>query len=365
MNTYEYLQQFSNLDFTGIFNSTTDADILKIIAKKELTYHDFLKLLSPKAEDFLEEMAQKARLNSLKYFGKAILLYSPLYIADYCENQCQYCGYSVTNKFQRHKLNFEQIETEAKAIHQTGVRHIVLLTGDSRQTTPISYIKKAVQILKNYFDSITIEIYALTKAEYAELIVAGVDGLTIYQEVYDEEIYDEVHLNGPKKDYNFRLEAPFRGAKAGMHSLNIGALLGLNDWRKELFLTGQHLRFLFKKFSEVEYKISLPRLRPYHGSKVRTVEVSDKNLVQAMLAMRLYFPQIGINISTRESEHFRNNVMPLGVTQISAGVKTSVGGYSLKENEENQFEIADNRTVTEMKKAIALAGFQPIFKNWF
>ena len=224
MNTYEYLQQFSNLDFTGIFNSTTDADILKIIAKKELTYHDFLKLLSPKAEDFLEEMAQKARLNSLKYFGKAILLYSPLYIADYCENQCQYCGYSVTNKFQRHKLNFEQNETEAKAIHQTGVRHIVLLTGDSRQTTPISYIKKAVQILKNYFDSITIEIYALTKAEYAELIVAGVDGLTIYQEVYDEEFYDEVHLNGPKKDYNFRLEAPFRGAKAGLHSLNIGAL---------------------------------------------------------------------------------------------------------------------------------------------
>ncbi|MCC5912428.1 MAG: 2-iminoacetate synthase ThiH [Clostridiaceae bacterium] len=364
MSFYQSIQRYQSFDYNDFFKGLTEDHITKILRKDRISEEDFLALLSPKATLHLEEMAQKANKLSLQHFGKAILLYTPMYLANYCVNRCLYCSFNTDTTIKRSKLTLEEIEREAQAITATGLRHILILTGESKGQTPVSYIVEAVKVLKKYFESITIEIYSLTEEEYREIIEVGVDGLTIYQEVYDEAIYDAVHLSGPKKDYKFRLDAPERACRAKIRSVNIGALLGLNDWHKEAFITGLHGNYLQNKYNDVEVSISLPRLRPHKGSLRDYPLVGDKDLVQILLALKIFLPYIGITISTREKASFRDHLIPLGITKMSAGVSTEVGGHSSSSKGDSQFEISDTRSVEEIKETLYARGYQPIFKNW-
>jgi len=329
---------------------------------RELAY-----LLSHEAESRLEELAQKANELTVSNFGRTIQLYTPLYLSNYCDNSCLYCGFSANNKIDRRALSPEEVEGEARFISSTGLRHVLILTGESRSMSPVSYIKDCVGILRKYFVSISIEVYSLTGDEYSELISEGVDGLTIYQEVYDEETYKRMHPVGPKNDYRIRLDAPERGARAGMRSVNIGALLGLGDWRREAFLLGLHAKYLQDSFPDVEISASLPRIRPQVSGFKAEHEVSDENLVQIILALRLFLPRIGITLSTRERPELRENLVPLGITRMSAGSTTHVGGHTIGHEDDDlafQFEISDPRSVEEIKAMLSKKGYQPVLKDW-
>lgn len=336
----------------------------RVLARPELQPHDFAVLLSPGAVPSLEAMAQAAHRISLQYFGRTVLLYTPLYLSNYCVNHCIYCGFNAVHEMERRKLDLEGVEQESRAIAATGLQHVLILTGESRRHSPVSYIKECVGALRRFFSSISIEIYPLATEEYAELVDAGVDGLTIYQEVYDREAYARVHPRGPKRDYRFRLEAPERAGEAGIRTINIGPLLGLADWRSEVFLAGIHAAYLQRKFPEVEVSISCPRMRPHFGGYQPPCAVSDRDLVQAILALRLFLPRCGITISTRESPGLRDNLLGLGVTKMSAGSSTVVGGHTDRSHNVGQFEICDQRSVSEVREALSRLGYKPIFKDW-
>ncbi len=349
MSFYEVYAQYRNLE---IF----EPDI-----------KEFARLLSGEAESSLEELAQRARELTLSNFGRTIQLYTPIYLSNYCDNSCLYCGFNINNKIERRALAPEEVEKEARFISSTGLRHILILTGESRSMSPVSYIKDCVRILRKYFSSISIEVYPLTEGEYSELICEGVDGLTIYQEAYDEDIYSNMHPLGPKNDYRFRLDAPERGAKSGMRSVNIGALLGLGDWRKEAFLLGLHAKYLQDRFPDVEISVSLPRIRPQVSGFKADYEVNDKNLVQIILALRLFLPRLGITLSTRKRPELRENLIPLGITRMSATSTTRVGGHTIGHEDDDcafQFEISDSRSVEEIKTMLDRNGYQTVFKDW-
>lgn len=364
MSIYNILGKYKTFDYNAYWKQITDNDILSIINSNKLSKLDFLALLSPQAEKFIEPMAQKANQLSLQHFGKSIILYTPMYLANYCVNRCVYCSYNINNNINRKQLTLEEVKKEAQEIAKTGLRHILILTGESKKATPVKYILDSIKIIRKYFESVAIEIYPLSQEEYEQMLKAGADSLTMYQEVYDEDIYDKVHISGPKKNYRVRLDAPELGCRAGMRSVNIGALLGLSDWRTESFKTGLHVNYLQNNYTEVEVSVSLPRIRPHKGAFEQVYPVTDKNLVQIMLALRIFLPYVGITISTRESQTLRNHLIPLGITKMSAGVTTEVGGHSLDSAGEAQFDISDGRSVDEIREAILKRGYQPIFKDW-
>jgi len=364
MSFYDVINELQNIDTEAILDSITAPQIAKVIDKPDLSYDDYLALLSPAAAGMLEETAQRAYKVTLHHFGRCILLYTPLYLADYCVNYCVYCGFNASNQIERRKLSLPEVELEAQEIAKTGLKHILILTGESREHSPVSYIRDCVIILRKYFSSIAIEIYPLHENEYAELIVSGVDGLTIYQEVYDQQIYSQLHPKGPKRDYRFRLEAPERAGHAGVRTINIGSLLGLGNWPREVFLAGVHAAYLQRKFPDAEVSISFPRMRPQCGDYEPEHSVSDSELVQSILALRLFLPRVGITISTRESAELRENLIPLAVTKMSAGSSTVVGGHTDSKDGVGQFEISDDRNVDEMREVIAGHGYKPILKDW-
>lgn len=364
MGFYEIYSKYKGLDLEGFIRQARKSDVERVLGKDRLGEEDFLVLLSPAASGYLEEMAQKAHKTTLQNFGRVILLYTPLYLADFCVNQCAYCSFNSANVFRRRKLTLDEVQREAEKISRTGIRHILILTGESRMHTPVSYIRDCVGVLKKYFSSISIEVYPMDVEEYGELVDAGVDGLTIYQEVYDEEVYDRVHIKGPKKNYLYRLDAPERGCEAGMRTVNIGALLGLSDWRKEAFFAGLHAKYLQDKYPATEISLSVPRLRPHLGNFRTDHAVDDRALVQIMLAFRLFLPRAGITLSTRERAELRDNLVYLGVTKMSAGSCTAVGGYSEGGGEVKQFDVSDGRSVEEIRDMILKKGYQPVFKDW-
>lgn len=364
MSFYNVYKQHQPDWIDGQLRNIAEKDIARALNKESLDKNDFLALLSENAGDRLEDMAKRAGELTLNNFGRVIYLYAPLYLSNYCENECTYCGFKNSNNIARKKLSMSELEDEAKLIISTGMRHILVLSGESRKETPLSYIKESIGVLKNYFSSISIEVYPLLNEEYAGLISDGVDGLTIYQETYDEVLYEKLHIKGPKRNYRFRLDAPERSCIAKMRSVNIGALLGLSDFKKEIFLAGLHAYYLQYHYPDTEIGISFPRIQPQTGSFVPSNPVSDRELVQAIVAMRLFMPRAAITISTRESGSFRNNLIGLGVTRMSAGSRTEVGGYASSEKSEGQFDVADNSSVSEVKKMIELKGFQPVMKDW-
>lgn len=354
-------------DFINLFSAVSDRDVERAIARENMGLMDFLILLSPAAGKHLEHMANKAHETTLRHFGKTIQLYTPLYVSDYCDNHCLYCSFSAKNTFARTKLTLEEVEREAAFIAATGLRHILLLSGESRTESPVAYLRDCVGILKRHFHSIAIEVYPLTEAEYESLINAGVDGLTIYQETYDEKIYDRIHPGGPKKDFRFRLAAPERGAGCRMRQVTIGALLGLTDWRKEIFFAGLHAQYLQDQFPDVEIGVSVPRLRPHAGKFKPLSIVNDRDLVQIIIALRLFLPRLGISLSTRENPQLRDNLLPLGITRLSAGSSTGVGERIAATDQHDalrQFEIADHRGIAEMIASLLNKGYDPILSDW-
>lgn len=363
MSFYGELKRYDCFDFDGYFSRLTAADVEQVLHKERLQVLDYLTLLSPQAEGFLESMAQKASRLTIQHFGKTMLLYTPLYLSNYCTNQCLYCGFNTKNILHRKKLSLNEVATEAEAIARTGLKHIIILTGDCTKESPVTYIADCVKVLKDYFSSISMEIYALTCEEYEQLAAVGVDGVTLYQEVYAPLLYAELHPAGPKRNFQFRLDAPERACAAGLRSVNIGALLGLNEWRREAFLTGVHADYLQARYPATEISISPPRMRPHAGGYPPKALVTDKNLVQYILAYRLFMPHGGLTLSTRESAVLRDHLVGLGVTKMSAGSCTAVGGRTDK-GETGQFEISDERTVAQVAAMLYQKGYQPLYKDW-
>jgi len=363
MSFYEQIDKYKKFDFNGFFERLSDKDIISAAGKSRLTETDYLTLLAPAAEKYLEELAVKAHRLTIQHFGRVVFLFTPLYLANFCENFCVYCGFNKGNRIERKKMSLAEVEAEAKAISATGLKHILILTGESREYSPVSYLKECVGVLKKYFSSVSIEVYPLTEREYADLGSAGADGMTMFQEVYDETAYARFHPAGPKSNYRYRLEAPERACRSGLRTVNVGALLGLHDWRREAFFTGLHAAWLQKKFLDVEVSISLPRMRPHIGGIGPVEEVTDKSLVQFMLAYRLFMSRGGITISTREKPEFRDRLIKLGTTRMSAGSSTAVGGRTFA-GTTSQFEISDERSVPEMAETIYKMGYQPVYKDW-
>jgi 2-iminoacetate synthase len=365
MSFHQILQQYQDFPFQQFFSSVNDADIERIIAKTSVSQLDFLALLSPRAANYLEPMAEKARQLTIQYFGRTIQLFTPLYISNHCSNHCIYCGFNCKNSITRRKLDMDEITREAETIAASGIQHLLLLTGEAPQATPLPYLVEAVHCLKKYFASVSIEIFPMEEAEYKQLEEAGVDGLTLFQEVYDPTIYKQVHLAGKKRDYRYRLDGPERGARAGFRMINIGTLLGLGEPISDFFYTGLHAAYLDDTFLDTEISVSLPRFNEAECDFRPQYPVDDKTFVQFLLALRLFQPRTGITISTRENSSMRDNLMQIGATRFSAGVSTSVGGYSLADKTDTpQFEITDERNVTEMAQAITTGGYQPIYKDW-
>ncbi len=367
MSFLDRLLALESFDFDGHLHAVTAADVERALSRDEqLTQHDLLCLLAPAAQPYLEPMAQKARQLTLQHFGRVIGLYAPLYISDYCANACTYCGFHAGVDFPRTKLTLDEIEQEAAAIAATGIRHILVLTGEAPAQTPLSYLTDTVRLLRKYFSSIALEIFPLDEAEYRILREAGADSLTIYQEVYDRAIYKEVHPAGRKADYVWRLQTPERGARAGFRALNIGPLFGLGQPRREAWLAALHARWLEEEFPDVELSLSLPRMTKAAGAIAPRHLVSDPDFVQFMLAWRLFMPRLGITISTREAPVFRDRLLHLGATRFSSGSKTGVGGYAVRSQEQApvQFAVTDDRSVEEIATMLRRNGYQPIFKDW-
>ncbi len=365
MSFLDEIQEFENFNFVQNFQAVTSDDVERSLGKDRLDRRDLLNLLSAPATQFLEEMAQKASRVTHQYFGRTIGIYAPLYIADYCTNFCTYCGFSAAVNFKRTKLTLEEIEQEAAAIAATGIRHILVLTGEAPAKTPMSYLVGAVEVLKEYFSSIALEIFPMDEKDYQALVAAGADSLTVYQEVYDQKIYQEVHPKGKKADYRYRLLTPERGARAGFRAVNIGTLFGLGDPQSEAFLAGVHAKYLEHEFPDVEISLSLPRMTKAKGGILPRNILSDTGFVQTMLAWRLFMPRLGLTVSTRESAAFRDRLLHLGATRFSAGSKTDVGGYASRHDDATpQFEITDERSVDEVAEMIVQSGYQPVFKDW-
>ena len=365
MSFAQHMERYDQQECWQALESTESNHVKMLLTKASLSPADFLLLLSPAAEAVLEPMAQKARLLTIKHFGRNILLYTPLYLSNYCINHCLYCQFHSGKKIVREQLSLAEVEAEGKSIAATGIRHLLLLTGESCAHATPAYLSNCLRILSPYFASIGLEIYTLTVEEYAQMIQAGAESLTLYQETYHRESYAKLHLSGPKRDYFNRLDAAERACQAGMRRINIGALFGLAPWRQEAFWAGIHAYYLQKQYPATEIAISLPRVRSIQEGFTVPCPVSDKELVQILLAFRLFLPQAGITISTRERAELRNSLLPLGVTTMSVGSKTTVGGYVAGEKKGcQQFPIADERLIGEIKEMIRRQGYQPVMKDW-
>lgn len=371
MSFYETIKELDEQVLFQILEqtSTEEVDTLLSGSKSEdkVDERGFLKLLSPAATSCLEAMALKSQKESLNHFGKAILLYAPIYISNYCVNRCLYCNFNHNNRIERSSLTVDQIKREGEVVRKNGIQHILLLTGESRSHSSVAYIADAIRALRPMFPSNTLEVYPMEVEEYGQLVEAGADGVTLYQESYDEQVYDRVHLAGPKKNYRFRLDAPERALKGGSRTIGLGALLGLAEWRSEVFKLGLHAKYLADRFPAAEIGLSLPRIKSIETTERAAYDsqaISDRDFVQILCALRLFLPFCSISISTRESSEFRRKLIPIGINKISAGVSTEVGGYATRKNHSSQFDISDHSSVEDVTSMVEELGYQPIMRDW-
>ena len=329
-------------------------------------FEKLLTLISPAAENYLEEMAQLAHQLTVQRFGRTIRLYAPLYLSNDCTNSCRYCGFNKENKFERTRLTIDQAVEEANIIASEGFRDILLVSSEDRQFVSVDYLVELARKLRDKFASISIEVYQMSSAEYAKLFEAGIEGVTLYQETYDREAYTYYHPSGPKSDFDNRLDTPDHIAAAGMREVGLGVLLGLTDWRIETLALAEHAHYLIKRYWQSHVSFSFPRLRPAYEigcSQFRHL-LSDKNLVQMITALRLCFADAGLVLSTRERAELRDHLVKLGITKLSAGSKTNPGGYSGHSGAIEQFEIDDIRSPAHVAAMIKQQGFEPVWKDW-
>ncbi len=343
----------------------TPADVEAALGTQQLKPHDFAALLSPAAEPYLEEMAQRARSEKRRFFGDNVYLFTPIYLANYCENYCIYCGFNCHNKIRRAQLDATAIEAEMAAIAQTGLEEVLILTGESRKKSTVEYIGEACKIASRYFKNVGLEVYPMNSDEYASLHDCGADYVTVFQETYDPNRYEELHLAGHKRVFPYRLEAQERALLGGMRGVAFAALLGLADFRRDAFATGMHAFLLQKKYPHAEISFSCPRLRPItNNDQINPHDVHERQLLQVMCAYRIFLPFAGMTISTRERAGFRDRAIDIAATKISAGVSTGIGGHTGVEEGDDQFEIADGRTVDEVVGAIRAQGLQPVMNDY-
>jgi 2-iminoacetate synthase len=364
MRFLDELQRFPYADVQSRILAKSAEDVQRALLQDRISIDDFMALLSPAAGAFIESMAQKAHRITLQRFGNTILLYAPLYLSNFCTNGCRYCGFSATNKVHRRILTLEEIDREAAIIHSRGFRHILLVTGEAPLVAGNDYLVQAVDRIRTLFSSISIEVYPMDEVGYRQMAAAGVDGLTIYQETYDPKLYEEMHAFGRKRDFTFRLQAPECGGAAGFRRIGVGALLGLGQFRAEGFFTGLHALYLSRRYWRSHISVSLPRMRPSEGGFAPLNPTSDSDFVQLVCALRLLLPDAGIVMSTRESAALRDNLLPLGITQMSAGSCTSPGGYANPEESTRQFDINDERSPNEVELMIRSKGYEAVWKDW-
>lgn len=349
------------------YDKYTDEDVQRVLNSDCCNIEDYKVLLSTAASNHLEELAQKAREEREKHFGSSVYLFTPLYISNYCENYCIYCGFNCHNKIKRAKLNLDEIETEMRAIQKTGLEEILILTGESRKMSNVEYIAQACKLARKYFKMVGLEVYPMNTNEYEYLQKCGADYITVFQETYNPDKYKDLHLAGHKRIYPYRFNAQERALKAGMRGVAFAALLGLDDFRKDAFATGLHAYYLQKKYPHAEISFSCPRLRPIiNNDKINPKDVHEAQLLQVMFAYRIFMPYAGMTISTRERAEFRDNVLSLAATKISAGVSTGIGSHTDKSNDkgDDQFIIADERNVEEVYEAIKSKELQPVMNDY-
>ena len=360
MNSYDY-------------SKYTAKDVIKALEHETCSIEDFKALLSPAAEPFLEQMAQRAREETSKHFGNTVYMFTPLYIANYCENYCVYCGFNCYNHINRMKLSMEQIEKEMKVIADSGMEEILILTGESRGQSNVEYIGEACKLARKYFRMVGLEIYPVNTDEYEYLHKCGADYVTVFQETYDTDKYETLHLLGHKRVWPYRFDAQERALRGGMRGVAFSALLGLSDFRKDALASALHVYYLQRKYPHAEMSLSCPRLRPIiNNEKINPLDVHETQLCQILCAYRIFLPYVGITVSSRESAEFRNGIVKIAATKVSAGVSTGIGDheskYSGKETEEEQgdeqFEINDNRSLKKMYDEITDEGLQPVLNDY-
>ncbi|RZJ51392.1 MAG: 2-iminoacetate synthase ThiH [Chryseobacterium sp.] len=365
MKTFKSI--FENYNWDSIQNKiyqTTTREVEHALVKTKRDLDDFLTLISPAAQPYLEQMAQQCHELTKKRFGKTIQMYAPLYLSNECQNICTYCGFSLDNKINRKTLSDAEIKLEVEALKNIGFDHVLLVTGEANYTVNIHYFLNAIELIKEQFSIISVEVQPLSTEEYQRLHDAGVYSVLVYQETYHQEVYKKYHTKGKKSNFNFRLETPDRIGTAGIHKIGLGVLLGLEDWRTDSFFNALHIDYLQKKYWQTKYSVSFPRLRPAEGIIEPNFIMDDKDLTQLICAYRLWNEDLEISISTRENEKFRNNIIPIGVTSMSAGSKTNPGGYVVDPQSLEQFEISDERSAEEIAQIIKKAGYEAVWKDW-
>lgn len=360
MNSYDY-------------SSYTGRDVMSALEHETCSIEDFKALLSPAAEPFLEMMAQRASRETSRHFGNTVYMFTPLYIANYCENYCVYCGFNCYNHINRMKLSSEQIEKEMKVIADSGMEEILILTGESRSQSDVKYIGKACKLARKYFRMVGLEIYPVNTDEYRYLHECGADYVTVFQETYDADKYETLHLMGHKRVWPYRFDSQERALMGGMRGVAFSALLGLSDFRKDALATALHAYFLQRKYPHAEMSLSCPRLRPIiNNDQINPLDVHEKQLCQILCAYRIFLPFAGITVSSRESADFRNGIVKIAATKVSAGVSTGIGDHESKysgktscsEQGDEQFEINDNRSLEHMYSDIEGEGLQPVLNDY-
>ena len=362
------LKQMKEYDY----ESYTADDVKRALYHETCSIEDFKALLSPAALPFLEQMAQKAKRETSKHFGNTVYIFTPLYIANYCENYCIYCGFNCYNDITRKRLSKEEIEKEMKVIADSGIEEILMLTGESRAKSDVSYIGEACKLAAKYFKNVGLEIYPVNSEEYRYLHECGADYVTVFQETYDLKKYETLHLLGHKRVFPYRFEAQERALMGGMRGVGFSALLGLSDFRKDALASALHIYYLQRKYPHAEYSLSCPRLRPIiNNDKISPLDVHEKELCQVLCAYRIFLPYVGITVSSREQKHFRDGIVKIAATKVSAGVSTGIGDHESKYKGEKdqdagdeQFEISDSRSFDEMYTEIEKEGLQPVLNDY-
>jgi len=351
-------------DVTALIHSRTAADVERALQNPTRDLHDFAALISPVAAPYLERMAGLANQATLRRFGRVIQLYAPLYLSNECQNICTYCGFSMDNALERKTLNPAEILRETEVLKAMGYEHVLLVTGEANRSVGMPYFEQVFNLLRPHFSQLSLEVQPLEEADYRRLTELGLHSVLVYQETYRKETYKVHHPKGRKSNFDYRLDTPDRLGRAGVHKIGLGVLIGLEDWRSDSFFTAMHLRYLSRTYWRTKYSISFPRLRPHTGGLEPKSVMTDRELVQLITAYRLLDPDVELSLSTRETERFRDHVIPLGVTTFSAGSKTNPGGYACEPESLEQFEISDERSPAEVAAVIRKAGYQPVWKDW-
>ena len=363
---YDEIQKYDWDETTQQIMAKTDADVRRALAKQHLNIDDFMALVSPAADKYLEQMARLSRHITRERFGNTINMFIPIYIANSCSNSCVYCGFHVQNPMKRTILTEEEIVREYEAIKKLGpFDNLLVLTGENKVQTGVKYIAKALDLAKPYFNNLQIEVMPLASEEYAELRNHGLNGVICFQETYNEKRYKVYHPRGPKSDFKWRLNGYDRMGQAGVHKIGMGALIGLEDWRTEVVMLARHLRYLEKTYWRTQFSVNFPRMRvAENGGFQPNVEMSDRELAQVTFAMRIFDHDVDISYSTRETAEVRNNMATLGVTTMSAESHTDPGGYCCHPDSLAQFDVSDTRTAKEVDADLRAIGMEPVWKNW-